>query len=129
MDDPGTNEEDASTETAPPRDDEPADPEAAAPGTSKGRDPVAWTLEEDPPREETRQADRSEAGKGAVAPTERDLENWNRDELLERAAELGINVDPTIQREALIDKLSQREGSSDDTRRETAAEDREVWPP
>ncbi len=129
MDDPGIDKQDASTETAPSRDDEPADPEAAAPGTTKGRDPVAWTLEEDAPRAKDRQRDRSEAGGGPIAPPREKLEDMNRDELLERAAELGLNVDPEIERQTLIDKLSRREESSDDARRETPAEDREVWPP
>lgn len=95
--------------SAPPSHQEPADVTSTRPDRSEGEDPTAWTQEEARPPAEDRQPELSEAASGPVAPERAQLENWNRDELLEHAAELGINVDPKIDRQALIDKLSRSE--------------------
>lgn len=80
------------------------DPLEDAPPRAEGT-PVTGA-EAKPPREGERPETRSEEAKRPLALSEDRLEQWSRDELLERAAGLGIDVDPTIDRWTLIDKLS-----------------------
>lgn len=113
MDGDDSDRADGDPEDAPYEDPGPVDPSPDPTGVREDDGPSSSGHRREPPRSEDRPARTSEAGEGPLAPEREALQNMNRDELLERAGELGLNVDPELDREQLIDKLSRAEGAGE----------------
>lgn len=118
MDGDDSDRADGDSNEAPYEDPGPVDPDPDPSGVREADRPSASGHRRQPIRSEDRPTRPSDAGKGPLAPEREALQNMNRDELLERAGELGLNVDPELDREQLIDKLSRQEGTE-----ETASRD------
>lgn len=78
-------------------------PEDLAP--EEDAEPVERTLREDPPPEGSPEAP-SESVEGPERADRDQLEHWPRDRLLEYARQRGVDADPQVDRNALIDRLS-----------------------
>ncbi len=90
-----------------------AEPASGDPERSDGEPAVERTPEENPPKAEDRQEVLSEEAEGSIAPPRSDYRNRSREELLDRASELGLNMDPSVDREVLVDKLSEAEAGAE----------------
>lgn len=118
MDGDDSDRADGNANEVPYEDPGPVDPDPDPTGVREDDGPSGSGRPREPPRSEDRASRTSEVGEGPVAPEREALQNMNRDELLERASELGLNVNPELDREQLIDKLSRQEGAG-----ETASRD------
>ncbi len=80
-------------------------PEDLAP--EEDEDAVERTLKEDPPPEGSPGA--TEPSRGPETADRDQLEHWPRDRLMEYASQRGVEPDPQIDRDTLIDRLSRDE--------------------